>query len=99
MIDVLKAQRKGDRQCRRLALCARVEKAFLKDSSPLVWIWETAPVRTAFYSRVWPNSGCSYMMRWQSFGGNKVDIFFDLGTDCFSIPLKQREPPKAYLIL
>jgi len=26
MIDVLEAQRKGDRQCRRLALCARVEK-------------------------------------------------------------------------
>src|SRR5947208_15157814 len=28
MIDVLKAQRKGDRQCRRLALCRRVKKTF-----------------------------------------------------------------------
>src|SRR5262252_4556310 len=30
--DVLKAQRKGDRQCRRLALCRRVEKTFSKGS-------------------------------------------------------------------
>src|SRR5215831_9294460 len=47
MIDVLKAQRKGDRQCRRLALCRRVERIFLKGSSPLAWIWEIAPVRIA----------------------------------------------------
>jgi hypothetical protein len=26
----------------------RVGKTFSKDSSPLGWIWETAPVRTAF---------------------------------------------------
>src|SRR5215469_713663 len=48
MFDVLKAQRKGDRQCRRLALCARVEETFSKGGSPLGWIWEIAPVRTAF---------------------------------------------------
>src|SRR5215831_16253276 len=36
--DVLKAQRKGDRQCRRLALCGRVGKTFSKDGSPLGWI-------------------------------------------------------------
>ena len=28
MFDVLEAQRKGDRQCRRLALCGGVEKIF-----------------------------------------------------------------------
>src|SRR6516162_3517443 len=33
---------------RRLALCARVEKTLSKGSSTLDWIWEIAPVRTAF---------------------------------------------------
>jgi len=30
--DVLEAQRKGDRQCRRLALCEGVQKTFSKGS-------------------------------------------------------------------
>src|SRR5215471_7682893 len=48
LFDVLEAQRKGDRRCRRLALCGPWERRFSKGSSRLVWIWEIVRVLTAF---------------------------------------------------
>src|SRR6266849_9518985 len=52
MFDVLEAQRKGDRQCRRLALCERVEVKFSKGaSSPLDWIWEIVFRSTASWMK------------------------------------------------
>src|SRR3974390_132662 len=52
MFDVLVAQRKGDRQCRRLALCRLVKARISKQvSSPSVWIWEIAGRSIAFWTK------------------------------------------------
>src|SRR5262252_1189925 len=48
LIDVLEAQRKGDRQCRRLALCGPEATGPSEGSSRLGWIWEIVRVFTVF---------------------------------------------------
>src|SRR5215510_15579983 len=70
--DVLEAQRKGDRRCKRLALCRRVGKTFSKGSSRLGWISEIVQVLIAFWmkqAKSFSSRNCQQpRRRWQARG-------------------------------